>query len=85
MLKYDTQNGVWASIGRNFHRITCLDYSQGQLWVGTDNDGLWRYDMGVEKWHRWGLEEGLPDLHISRSQHDKTCLRGSDRYRRAAW
>ena len=35
-----------------------------ELWVGTYDRGLWRYELDAKKWTAFGTEQGLPDLHV---------------------
>ena len=61
---FDIATESWTTIKAEIGRITCMDSDAGSLWVGTDDEGLYRYDIASQQWHHWGLDESLPDLHI---------------------
>jgi hypothetical protein len=42
------------------HPVTCLACEAGLLWVGTSDEGLWRYDIKERQWAQWSTEDGLP-------------------------
>jgi curli biogenesis system outer membrane secretion channel CsgG len=56
-------------------RITCLACEAGQLWVGTEADGLWRCDLVANQWTHWTGEHGLPDKRA-----ESVTLRGRTAY-----
>ncbi|TWT92792.1 CsgG/HfaB family protein [Stieleria varia] len=55
---------TWRILKLETDRVTCMQYQDGSLWVGTDQDGLWRCDIAANQWHHWGVGEGLPDSHV---------------------
>ncbi len=44
--------------------ITCLVCAKGALWVGTEADGLWQFDLSARTWTNYGTDQGLPDHRV---------------------
>ncbi|MDA0807498.1 MAG: tetratricopeptide repeat protein [Planctomycetota bacterium] len=62
---FDPTSETWKDYSpENLATVTCLDWSNGVLWVGT-TDGLWKSDRSGSHWKRFSTEEGLPDAAIS--------------------
>lgn len=61
----DPTREVWSNISpENLAPVTCLEWSDEMLWVGT-TDGLWKGDRSGSHWKRFSTEDGLPDAAIS--------------------
>lgn len=62
---FDPTRETWQDYSpENLATVTCLEWSDGVLWVGTI-DGLWRGDLSGSSWKRLSTEDGLPDAAIS--------------------
>jgi tetratricopeptide (TPR) repeat protein len=62
---FDPTRETWQDYSpENLATVTCLEWSDGVLWVGT-TDGLWRGDRSGSSWKRFSTEDGLPDAAIS--------------------
>ena len=61
----DPTRESWLDLSpENLAAVTCLEWSDETLWVGT-TDGLWRGDDSGSNWKRFSTEDGLPDAAIS--------------------
>ena len=61
----DPTREVWTDISpEKLASVTCLEWSDEMLWVGT-TDGLWRGDRSGSNWKRFSTDDGLPDASIS--------------------
>ncbi|MGZ0168333.1 MAG: hypothetical protein ACKVHE_02135 [Planctomycetales bacterium] len=61
----DPTREVWTDISpEKLAPVTCLEWSDEMLWVGT-TDGLWRGDRSGSNWKRFSTDDGLPDASIS--------------------
>ena len=60
---FDPQSKTWQSLHDEL-KVTCLKLRDRELWVGTYDRGLWRYELDEKKWTTFGTEQGLPDLHV---------------------
>ena len=65
LFSFDPTRETWQDLSpENLATVTCLEWSDGVLWVGT-TDGLWRGDDSGSNWKRFSTEDGLPDAAIS--------------------
>ncbi len=60
---FDPESKTWQSLHADL-KVTCLKLRDRELWVGTYDRGLWRYELDAKKWTTFGTEQGLPDLHV---------------------
>ena len=60
---FEPDSETWQSLNTDLE-VTCLKLRDRELWVGTYDRGLWRYDLDSQKWTSFGTDQGLPDLHI---------------------
>ena len=66
ILAYDPDANSWQDLSpEGLGRVTCMDYSDGMLWVGTHQNGLWRGDTSGKNWKHFTEADGLPDMIIS--------------------
>ena len=56
--------GEWSSLGGPNDRVSCLAIADGQLWAGTDHQGLWRMNLSTGKWRQWTTKDGLPTASV---------------------
>ncbi len=72
ILAYDPGNDSWQDLSpEGLGRVTCMDYADGTLWVGTVKNGLWRGDVSGKNWKQFTEADGLPDMAISAVTADK--------------
>jgi tetratricopeptide (TPR) repeat protein len=65
ILAYDPATETWQDLSpAGLGRVTCVDYGNGELWVGTDANGLWRGDASGKEWKHFTTDDGLPDMSI---------------------
>lgn len=65
ILAYDPAKETWQDLSpEGLGRVTCVDYGNGQLWVGTYANGLWCGDASGKQWKHFTAEDGLPDMSI---------------------
>ena len=60
---FDPESKTWQTLHADL-KVTCLKLRDRELWVGTYDRGLWRYELDSKKWTAFGTEQGLPDLHV---------------------
>ncbi|MBC7816756.1 MAG: hypothetical protein IAG10_07705, partial [Planctomycetaceae bacterium] len=60
---FDPDSRTWQSLNTDLE-VTCLRIRDRELWVGTYDRGLWRYELDAKKWTSFGTDQGLPDLHV---------------------
>ena len=58
---YHPVHRTWENLGGPTSRVSCLTYDDEYLWVGTDEQGLWRCDLATTTWKQW---EDLPDKRV---------------------
>jgi ligand-binding sensor domain-containing protein len=46
---FDPDSGTWQSLNTDL-KVTCLKLRDRELWVGTYDQGLWRYELDSKKW-----------------------------------
>lgn len=61
---YDITSGVWSQVKTEFRGISCLSCAGGPLWVGTKEEGIWRYSPQDNSWTQWSEDNGLPDNRV---------------------
>ena len=62
---FDPAREIWEDYSpEKLATVTCLEWSDGVLWVGT-TDGLWNNDDSGSHWKRFSTEDGLPDAVIT--------------------
>lgn len=61
---YDITSEVWSQVQTEFRKISCLACQGGPLWVGTVEEGIWRYAPQDNSWKQWSSEKGLPDNRV---------------------
>lgn len=72
ILAYDPDDDSWQDLSpEGLGRVTCMDYFDGTLWVGTVKNGLWRGDSSGSQWKQLTEADGLPDMTISAVTADK--------------
>jgi tetratricopeptide (TPR) repeat protein len=72
ILAYDPADDSWQDLSpEGLGRVTCMDYFDGTLWVGTVKNGLWRGDSSGNEWKQFTEADGLPDMAISAVTADK--------------
>ena len=71
---FDPSAETWKSLKAEEKSVTCLAYAQGQLWVGTEGQGLWRCELASGNWKRIAADQ-LPDRHI-----EALVIHGGDVY-----
>lgn len=73
ILSYNPVNESWADLSpEGLGRVTCMDYSEGTLWVGTHENGLWQGDVRGNHWKQITQADGLPGMTISAVAADRT-------------
>ena len=60
---FDVAGEAWQPLTAPAQTITCLLVHQGQLWAGTDKDGLWQSDLAGGPWRAVAADR-LPDRHV---------------------
>ena len=60
---FDPDSRTWQSLNTDLE-VTCLKIRDRELWVGTYDRGLWRYELDAKKWTSFGTDQGLPDSHV---------------------
>ncbi len=71
---FDLASETWQKTTPPELAVTCLAYGAGQLWVGTDGDGLWRREVATGNWRQIAAGR-LPDRHV-----EALTIHGSDVY-----
>ena len=72
ILAYDPADESWQDLSpEGLGRVTCMDYSDGTIWVGTHQNGLWRGDVSGRNWKQLTEADGLPDMTISAVTADR--------------
>lgn len=61
---FDADQQMWSPLKSDFGDVLCLKVRDGQLWAGTNANGLWRCDLATGRWTSFGTEQGLPDLRV---------------------
>jgi len=54
----------WESLGGPDVGAPCLACDGGYLWVGTEDEGVWRCNLATKTWKNWKLKDGLPDNKV---------------------
>lgn len=62
---FDVQRNSWRSLTDTFGPAVSIAVDDGELWVGTEADGIWRCDLSRNRWTRWSTEQGLPDPRVT--------------------
>ncbi|MEO8498381.1 MAG: CDC27 family protein, partial [Planctomycetota bacterium] len=65
VLALNTQNQTWRSLTKDFGRVTSMAVQAGQLWVGTEDEGVWRCSLTSNDWTQWSSRAGLPDDRVT--------------------
>lgn len=65
VLAFDPRRGTWQSLTKSFGRVTSMSVHQGQLWVGTTEEGVWRCDLSNNHWRQWSSDRELPDDRVT--------------------
>jgi curli biogenesis system outer membrane secretion channel CsgG len=74
---YDIDQHQWRPLDGPPDRVSCLACERGQLWAGTDHQGLWRCNLATEAWTHWSTDDGLPASTITAiAVRDRTALVG---------
>jgi tetratricopeptide (TPR) repeat protein len=72
---YDIAADQWSVLSGGPRSVTALAWDDGRLWVGSENQGLWRCDVASGKWTTWSAAEGLPDPHVQTlAVHDRVAF-----------
>ncbi len=63
------QNAPWTTFARPGRFITCLHATDGALWIGTEDHGLWRLDLlanpaGAGAWTQFTGDDGPHTKHV---------------------
>jgi hypothetical protein len=73
ILAYDPAKETWQDLSpEGLGRVTCMDHSDGTLWIGTHLSGLWRGDTSGSNWKQFTVANGLPDMIVSAVTADET-------------
>ncbi len=60
---FDPDSETWESLNTDLP-VTALKLRGRELWIGTHDRGVWRYNLDSRQWRSFGKNEGLPDLHV---------------------
>lgn len=70
---YDPTSDSWKDLSPDgLGKVTCIDCSNGAIWVGTHENGLWCGDTSGNRWKQFTEQDGLPDMTISALAADQT-------------
>ncbi len=61
----DPQTKAWTALTAETDRVTDMDLRGTVLWVATESQGLWKYDLTTAQWSSYSEKNGLPDNRIS--------------------
>ena len=56
----DLRTKTWRAFDRVPHYVTCMEVSNGILWAGTADHGLWKVNLASGKTTQWNAANGLP-------------------------
>lgn len=73
--RFDNKTGIFERFNPEWTSdlgvpVTLYEDSQGNLWIGSQENGLFRVDRTEVKLHHYTKEDGLPDNSISGIQED---------------
>ncbi len=62
---FDVERRAWKTLTTQFGAVTSMAVHDGELWVGTANEGIWRCALSSNHWTQWTTEQGLPDDRVT--------------------
>ena len=62
---FDVKRQLWESLTTPFGAVTSMAVHDGELWVGTANEGIWRCALSSNHWTQWSAKQGLPDDRVT--------------------
>ena len=61
----DSVRQSWQTLTTSFDQATCMSVHDGELWVGTASEGVWRCVIADNDWTQWSTDTGLPDDRVT--------------------
>lgn len=62
---FDVGRNSWTTLTTEFGAITSMSFHDGQLWVATAEEGIWRGTPSNNRWTKWSTGQGLPDDRVT--------------------
>ncbi|MDA1053155.1 MAG: hypothetical protein O3C40_22095, partial [Planctomycetota bacterium] len=62
---FDVERRSWQTLTTQFGAVTSMAVHDGELWVGTAQEGIWRCELSSNRWRQWSTEQGLPDDRVN--------------------